>query len=178
MSTRLVRNGVGLAAAAAAAIILALSVLGAEEALLTGTIKSTAGAPLEGVVVSARVAGEPITTSVYTGADGRYFFRDLGAGGPEATASRVPPAQLAERAEGMPPQPMFAFCPTAAATKIVMAGAGKIWSSSAGPNGPSAWEAVGDANQPMYVNAFSPRGRACWVEWFEKDVGLRRARLP
>lgn len=74
MSTRRTRDLVGIATGAAAAFALVLSVHGAADGLLTGTIKSTSGAPLEGVVVSAQVEGEPITTSVYTGADGRYFF--------------------------------------------------------------------------------------------------------
>jgi streptogramin lyase len=58
----------------AAALALAFSAQGAEEGLLTGTVRSSSGAPLEGVAVSAQVPGEPMTTSVYTGADGRYFF--------------------------------------------------------------------------------------------------------
>jgi streptogramin lyase len=59
---------------AAAAVVLALTVEGAGDGLLIGTVTSVAGAPIEGVVVSAQVDGEPITTSVYTGADGRYVF--------------------------------------------------------------------------------------------------------
>jgi streptogramin lyase/mono/diheme cytochrome c family protein len=74
MSTRRTRYQAGLAIMAVGALMVTLSVKGAEENLLTGTITSTAGAPIEGVAVSAQVAGEPITTSVYTGADGRYFF--------------------------------------------------------------------------------------------------------
>jgi len=57
--------------------MLALPSQGAAEGLLTGTITSAAGAPIEGVVVSAQVAGQPITTSVYTGADGAYFFPSM-----------------------------------------------------------------------------------------------------
>jgi streptogramin lyase len=63
-----------VAAVATAALAFSFSAQGAEDGLLTGTIKSASGAPLEGVAVSAQVAGEPITTSVFTGADGRYFF--------------------------------------------------------------------------------------------------------
>ncbi len=74
MSTRRIRLQAGLITVAAAALALAFSVQGAEEGLLTGTVKSAGGAPLEGVAVSAQVPGVPITTSVYTGADGRYFF--------------------------------------------------------------------------------------------------------
>jgi streptogramin lyase/mono/diheme cytochrome c family protein len=65
---------IGCTLAAAASIALALSVEGAGDGLLTGTVTSAAGAPIEGVVVSAQVDGEPITTSVYTGVDGRYVF--------------------------------------------------------------------------------------------------------
>ena len=51
-----------------------------EAGVLTGTIKSASGTPLEGVAVSAQLPGEPITTSVYTGADGRYFFPPMKSG--------------------------------------------------------------------------------------------------
>jgi len=53
---------------------------GAEAGVLTGLIKSAAGAPVEGVAVSARLPGEPITTSVYTGVDGRFYFPPMKAG--------------------------------------------------------------------------------------------------
>ena len=53
---------------------------GAEEGLLTGTVTSSSGAALEGVAVSAQIPGVPITTSVYTGADGRYFFPPIASG--------------------------------------------------------------------------------------------------
>lgn len=56
------------------------SVRGAGEGLLTGTIKSASGTPLDGVAVSAQLPGEPITTSVYTGTDGRYFFPMMKSG--------------------------------------------------------------------------------------------------
>ncbi len=71
---RRIRHQIGSAIAAAGVLMLALPAQSAGEGLLTGTITSAAGVPIEGVVVSAHVAGEPITTSVYTGADGRYFF--------------------------------------------------------------------------------------------------------
>jgi streptogramin lyase len=71
---------VSAAAFAAAVLAFTFAARGAEEGLLTGTIKSAAGAPLEGVAVSAQMAGEPITTSVYTGADGRYFFPPMKGG--------------------------------------------------------------------------------------------------
>jgi mono/diheme cytochrome c family protein len=64
----------------AAVLMLTFAVQGAEDSILTGTIKSTSGAPIEGVAVSAQLPGEPITTSVYTGADGRYFFPAMKSG--------------------------------------------------------------------------------------------------
>lgn len=74
MSTRRTRYQAGAVTLVAAAMALAFSAQGAEEGLLRGTIKSVSGAPIEGVAVSAQAPGEPITTSVYSGADGRYFF--------------------------------------------------------------------------------------------------------
>jgi len=49
------------------------------EGTLFGTIQST-GRPLEGVAVSARADGRPMTTSVYTDARGRYYFPRLDQG--------------------------------------------------------------------------------------------------
>src|SRR5688572_25329618 len=80
MRRRQTRDQAGLVAIAAALLVLAFSAQGAEDDLLTGTIKSASGTALEGVAVSAQVAGEPITTSVYTGADGRYFFPPMTSG--------------------------------------------------------------------------------------------------
>jgi streptogramin lyase len=74
MSTPRTRYQAALATVVAATLALAFGVQGAEDGLLTGTVKSASGAPLEGVAISAQVVGEPITTSVYTGADGAYFF--------------------------------------------------------------------------------------------------------
>ena len=74
MSTRRPRYQAALAAVLAAALALTFSAQGAENGMLWGTVRSVSGAPLEGVAVSAQAPGEPITTSVYTGADGRYFF--------------------------------------------------------------------------------------------------------
>ena len=80
MSRQRTRYHAALAAVLPAALALTLSVQGAEEAVLTGTVRSVSGVPLEGVAVSAQVPGEPITTSVYTGADGRYFFPPMKGG--------------------------------------------------------------------------------------------------
>src|SRR5262245_27833429 len=74
------RFHISFAAMAAAAIAFSYSAQGAGESLLTGTIKSSTGSALEGVVVSAQLSGEPITTSVYTGADGRYVFPPMKVG--------------------------------------------------------------------------------------------------
>lgn len=65
---------IGFAIALAGVLMLGLPAQSAGQGLLTGTITSPSGAPIEGVAVSAQVAGHPMTTSVYTGADGRYFF--------------------------------------------------------------------------------------------------------
>src|SRR5262245_55996671 len=74
MTTKRPRPAVGFAIAGLVTLMLALSAQGAGEGLLTGAITSATGSRLEGVVVSAQVEGDPITTSVYTGSDGRYFF--------------------------------------------------------------------------------------------------------
>jgi hypothetical protein len=47
---------------------------------LSGRVVSASGGPLEGVIVSARIQGESITTSVYTDADGRYYFPAMKSG--------------------------------------------------------------------------------------------------
>lgn len=68
---------------------LSISAQGTKEGLLTGAITSASGAPLEGVAVSAQIEGEPITTSVYTGADGRYFFPPIKEGHYQVWAQAV-----------------------------------------------------------------------------------------
>src|SRR5438128_1588197 len=47
---------------------------------LAGTITSSDGKKMEGVTVSTRAAGSNITTSVFTDADGEYYFPPLAAG--------------------------------------------------------------------------------------------------
>jgi streptogramin lyase len=49
-------------------------------ALLSGSVKSDAGVNLEGVTVSARAAGQTITTSVFTDEVGFYYFPRMGEG--------------------------------------------------------------------------------------------------
>src|SRR5579871_23432 len=48
--------------------------------LLTGVVKSTAGARMGGVTVSVKMDNSTITTSVYTDDDGAYYFPAMGAG--------------------------------------------------------------------------------------------------
>ncbi len=79
MSTRAIRYQAGLATIVAATLALTFSARGAEQGALSGTIKSASGSPIEGVAVSAKAPGDLITTSVYTGADGKYFFPALKA---------------------------------------------------------------------------------------------------
>ena len=49
-------------------------------AMLSGSVKSDAGTKLEGVTVSARAAGQTITTSVFTDEDGNYYFPRMAEG--------------------------------------------------------------------------------------------------
>jgi streptogramin lyase len=50
------------------------------ETLLSGSVKSDAGAKLEGVTVSARAEGQTITTSVSTDESGNYYFPRMADG--------------------------------------------------------------------------------------------------
>ena len=107
--------------------------------------------------------------------DGRYFFRTSDRGILQAPVE-LPPLAV----DSQPTQePSFAFCPLDAAskTKVVMAASGKIWSATVDGSGSGSFTQAAEASQPLFLHAFSPRGRTCWVEWFEKDVGLRRAPL-
>jgi streptogramin lyase len=71
----------GVAAFAAAVCGTALtSTARAADALLSGTIASATGEKLEGVTVSAKAHGSTITTSVYSDAQGGYYFPPLPAG--------------------------------------------------------------------------------------------------
>src|SRR5262245_30091972 len=70
----------------AIAAILMLQALGpvgyaqGSKVLLTGTIKSAAGANMEGITVSARGVGKTFTTSVFTDAAGEFYFPQLDGG--------------------------------------------------------------------------------------------------
>src|ERR1700680_187011 len=48
--------------------------------LLTGTVKSAAGAKMSGVTVSAKMDTATITTSVFTDEDGAYYFPAMTGG--------------------------------------------------------------------------------------------------
>src|SRR5579871_4951298 len=47
---------------------------------LSGSVKSDAGGKLEGVTVSARAAGQTISTSVFTDEEGNFYFPRMAAG--------------------------------------------------------------------------------------------------
>jgi streptogramin lyase len=66
--------------AIASALMFAVTPIGHAQSTgptLTGTIRSASGERMEGVTVSARATGSSITTSVFTDADGEYFFPPL-----------------------------------------------------------------------------------------------------
>src|SRR5262249_29786198 len=69
----------GVAAFAAAGFVSTVAGYAADHQL-SGTIASTAGEKLGGVTVSAKAEGSTITTSVYTDAEGGYYFPPLPAG--------------------------------------------------------------------------------------------------
>ncbi|OFW00744.1 MAG: hypothetical protein A3I61_19490 [Acidobacteria bacterium RIFCSPLOWO2_02_FULL_68_18] len=71
---------VGLAAVALATTLPAVSDSAAPGIELTGTIKGADGKPMEGVAVSAKAEGSPVTTSVWTNQNGAYAFPALEAG--------------------------------------------------------------------------------------------------
>ena len=74
MQTRTSFTAVAATGITSLLLALSLSAQGGKESLLTGRVTSPAGAPIEGVALSAQLPGSPITTSVYSQADGRYFF--------------------------------------------------------------------------------------------------------
>lgn len=62
-------------------IILPIAARAASDGmLLTGVVKSAAGAKMNGVTVSARMENSTITTSVYTDDDGAYYFPPMAGG--------------------------------------------------------------------------------------------------
>src|SRR5580692_8839287 len=71
------------AAVAVFALVAILPVLAhaaPDGALLTGTVKSAAGAKMSGVTVSAKMDNTTITTSVFTDDDGAYYFPPMATG--------------------------------------------------------------------------------------------------
>src|SRR5882724_4321441 len=68
-----------LASAATLVVGFAATTASADQ-LLTGSIASTAGQKLEGVLVSAKKEGSTITTNVYTDLNGDYFFPAMADG--------------------------------------------------------------------------------------------------
>ena len=71
---------IALVAFVLAAIFPLMAHAAPEGMLLTGTVKSAAGAKMSGVTVSAKLENSTITTSVFTDEDGAYYFPALNAG--------------------------------------------------------------------------------------------------
>jgi streptogramin lyase len=72
--------GVSIIALASALGASVLPTAALADVLLAGTITSAAGAKMGGVTVSAKAVGSTITTSVYTDAEGGYYFPPLPEG--------------------------------------------------------------------------------------------------
>ena len=66
-------------AASFAALVLAAPALGADAAL-SGAVAAAGGEKLSGVAIAAKLEGSTITTTVYTDAEGAYYFPPLAAG--------------------------------------------------------------------------------------------------
>ena len=78
-----VRGSIRLFVMFAAVVWVALPVVQAANLPSTGlmgAVKSAEGTPMEGVAVSARLSGQPFTTSVFTDRDGEYYFPPLADG--------------------------------------------------------------------------------------------------
>jgi virginiamycin B lyase len=73
-------RGMLLASAAGLVVVGFAATTASADQLLTGSIASTAGQKLEGVLVSAKKEGSTITTSVYTDLNGDYFFPAMADG--------------------------------------------------------------------------------------------------
>jgi virginiamycin B lyase len=73
-------RGMLLASAAGLVVVGFAATPASADQLLTGSIASTAGQKLEGVLVSAKKEGSTITTSVYTDLNGDYFFPAMADG--------------------------------------------------------------------------------------------------
>jgi sugar lactone lactonase YvrE len=79
-TTLLITTLIVLAPVAGAIDKAATSANAAQPWLLTGIVSSS-GKPMAGITVSAKVSGGPVTVSVFTDAQGRYYFPPLAAGG-------------------------------------------------------------------------------------------------
>jgi streptogramin lyase len=69
---------------------------GATPPLLTGTVHTVGGKPLTGVTVSARPNGAPMSVSVYTDAQGHYYFPPLPTTGPYLITAQLAGHRRAE----------------------------------------------------------------------------------
>ncbi len=65
---------------ATAAVLATSGFAFAADQQLSGSITGASGQKLDGVTVSAKMAGSTITTSVYTDQDGNYYFPPMAAG--------------------------------------------------------------------------------------------------
>jgi streptogramin lyase len=72
--------GVALVSFALASMLCLAAQAAPDGMLLTGTVKSAAGARMGGVTVSAKLESATITTSVFTDEEGSYYFPPLTAG--------------------------------------------------------------------------------------------------
>src|SRR5580704_11793530 len=70
-----VRGFIVATLAAVAAVLVVTPVFA--DALLSGMVKSSAGAPMGGVTVSAKADGASITTTVFSDQSGHYYFPPL-----------------------------------------------------------------------------------------------------
>lgn len=75
--SRKIQMGLNVLTAAAAALACTPAFA---DALLSGTIKTSDGKPLDGVTVSAKPDGGTITTGVFTDENGQYYFPPLPTG--------------------------------------------------------------------------------------------------
>jgi virginiamycin B lyase len=65
--------------------------------LLSGMVRSSAGKAMAGVTVSAKLSGGPVTISVYTDAEGKYYFPPLPQGGEYVVYAQAVGYQLAKK---------------------------------------------------------------------------------
>src|SRR5579872_305510 len=87
--TRVTMMGLGALFATAMSATAFTPLAHAADAVLSGTIKSAAGAPLGGVTVSARPAGSNMVTSVFTDEAGNYYFPPMAEGKYQVWAQAV-----------------------------------------------------------------------------------------